>query len=199
MQATWKFGKFRIVCLRLFRLVGRQLMWRSGGVKLLWIHFPLLGFGFEGPLTVEGWMWQQEFNPIFGEMRHYFHVFFSFQNLESDSLLTDSLSVLFCSSSFVLAFVFTAPDNKLELAKHQLCCLKLKRLLNRSLPKMSGFWSWCAQIPHWTAPLHFNSCTNFYPMYCWELRSNTEETSPNPTWRDTTNVFSSLVRGYSIY
>lgn len=138
MQATWKFGKFRIVCLRLFRLVGWHLMWRSGGVKLLWIHFPLLGFGFEGPLAVEGWMWQQEFNPIFGEMRHYFHVFFSFQNLESDSLLTDSLSELFCVSSFVLAFVFTAPDNKLELAKHQLCCLKLKRLLDRSLIKMSG-------------------------------------------------------------
>lgn len=66
-------------------------------------------------------------------MRHYFHVLFSFQNLESDSLLPDSLSELFCFSSFVLGFVFTAPDNKLELAKHQ---LKLKRL-DGSLTKMS--------------------------------------------------------------
>lgn len=74
---------------------------------------------------------------FFGEMRHYFQVLFSFQNLESDSLLIDSLSELFCFSSFVLGFVFTAPDNELELAKHQPCCLKLQRLPNRSLTKMS--------------------------------------------------------------
>lgn len=108
--------------------------WRSGEEKLLWIHFPVPGFGFEGPLAVEGWMWQQEFNPVFGETLHYVHVLFSFPNLESDSLLTDSLSELFCFSSFVWGFVF--PDNKLELAERQLCCLKLKRL-DRSLRKIS--------------------------------------------------------------
>lgn len=61
----------------------------------------------------------------------------SFRNLEPAFLLSDSLSELFCFSSFVLGFVFTAPDNKLELAKHQLCCLKLECLLDRSLTKMS--------------------------------------------------------------
>lgn len=136
MQATWKFGKLRIVCLRLLRLVGRHLMWRSREVKL-WIHFPLLGFGFEGLLAVEGWLWQQEFSPVFGEIRHYFHLLFSFHNLESDSLLTDSLSELFCFSSFVWSFLFTALDNKLEPAKPQLCFLKLKCLQDASLSKMS--------------------------------------------------------------